>query len=82
MTLNAFTKAQVAEHNSSKSLWVIIHGKVYDLTKFFQTHPGGEEVLLGAAGTDATVDYDKADHSMDAKDYMTDYLIGKISEDK
>ena len=80
MNLNVFTKAQVAQHNSSKSLWVIIHGKVYDLTKFYETHPGGDEVILKVAGTDASVDYDKADHSMDAKEYMLDYLIGKVSD--
>lgn len=32
--LKRYTKAQVAEHNSLKSAWVIIDDKIYDLTKF------------------------------------------------
>lgn len=27
-----------------------IHGKVYDVTKFLEEHPGGEEVMLEVAG--------------------------------
>lgn len=29
-----FTRAQVAEHNKPHDLWVIVNGKVYDLTDF------------------------------------------------
>lgn len=39
-------RSTVAEHNSSASAWIILHDKVYDVTKFLSEHPGGEEVLL------------------------------------
>ncbi|GAA6052900.1 hypothetical protein JCM3770_004399 [Rhodotorula araucariae] len=50
--------ADVAAHNSRESLWMIIHGKVYDLTDFAPSHPGGERILLKYAGKDATDEYD------------------------
>ncbi|GAA6001507.1 FMN-dependent alpha-hydroxy acid dehydrogenase [Rhodotorula paludigena] len=52
------TGADVAKHNSKASLWMIIHGKVYDLTEFAPSHPGGERILLKYAGKDATEEYD------------------------
>lgn len=29
-----FTLAEVAEHNTNKSTWIIIHNNVYDVTEF------------------------------------------------
>lgn len=44
MATKIFTLAQVAEHNTVEDLYFVIHGKVYDVTKFAADHPGGEEV--------------------------------------
>lgn len=33
---------------------MILHGKVYDLTKFLPEHPGGQKIILKYAGRDAT----------------------------
>ncbi|KAG0163237.1 hypothetical protein DFQ28_000261 [Apophysomyces sp. BC1034] len=50
---------EVAKHNTkSYDLWLIIHGKVYDLTEFVSQHPGGPNVILKYAGKDATDAYD------------------------
>uniref|UniRef100_A0A060T3D8 L-lactate dehydrogenase (cytochrome) n=1 Tax=Blastobotrys adeninivorans TaxID=409370 RepID=A0A060T3D8_BLAAD len=45
---------EIAEHNSKESCWVVIHGKVYDVTEFLPNHPGGEKIILQYAGKDAT----------------------------
>lgn len=37
------------------------------MLKFHLQHPGGEEVLIEAAGKDATVDFDDVGHSISAK---------------
>ncbi|KAJ5450483.1 Hydroxyacid oxidase 2 [Penicillium daleae] len=53
-----FDAAEVAKHNSPKSCWVILYGKVYDVTDFVSDHPGGANVILRLAGKDATEEYD------------------------
>ena len=51
---------------------------MYDVTKFLEQHPGGEEVLLDLAGRDATTDFNDVGHSEEAHKLMKDYLIGKL----
>ena len=48
---------EVAKHNSRSSCWVIIFGKVYDVTDFLDSHPGGAQIILQYAGKDATAEY-------------------------
>ncbi|KAI9730551.1 MAG: hypothetical protein M1834_005792 [Cirrosporium novae-zelandiae] len=50
--------AEVANHNTPDSCWVILYGKVYDVTKFLSKHPGGSKIILRLAGKDATEQYD------------------------
>ncbi|CAI2179633.1 19778_t:CDS:1 [Funneliformis geosporum] len=49
---------EISEHNKREDCWVIIHGKVYDLTNFLPEHPGGIKVILNQAGKDATAAFD------------------------
>lgn len=45
---------EVAEHNKADDLWIVVDGKVYDVTRFLSRHPGGPEVMLAMGGVDAT----------------------------
>ncbi|KAF8402090.1 hypothetical protein HHK36_013042 [Tetracentron sinense] len=73
-----FSLAQVSEHNTSKDCWLIINGKVYDVTKFLEDHPGGDEVLLSATGKDATDDFEDVGHSSTARAMMDEYYVGEM----
>nr|AAT84459.1 cytochrome b5 isoform Cb5-B [Vernicia fordii] len=73
-----FTLAQVSQHNNPKDCWLIIGGKVYDVTKFLDDHPGGDEVLLSATGKDATDDFEDVGHSLSAREMMDQYYVGEI----
>ncbi|GIK02596.1 hypothetical protein Aspvir_006652 [Aspergillus viridinutans] len=53
-----FDAAEVAKHNTPDSCWVILYGKVYDVTDFLSEHPGGARIILKLAGKDATEEYD------------------------
>jgi hypothetical protein len=41
-----FTRGEVARHNTDEDLWVIINGRVYDLTVWLNFHPGGRDPLI------------------------------------
>lgn len=34
-----FTMQDVAEHNTSSDIYMVVHDKVYDCTKFLDEHP-------------------------------------------
>lgn len=54
----AYTYAEVQQHRSPDSCWVVLYGNVYDVTSFLSEHPGGAKIILQLAGTDATEEYD------------------------
>lgn len=64
------TTDEVSQHNSKDSCWVIVHGKVYDVTEFLPEHPGGEKIILKYAGKDATKKFDP----IHPKDVLDKYL--------
>ncbi|KAJ8386159.1 hypothetical protein AAFF_G00176670 [Aldrovandia affinis] len=70
--------SEVEERNTFKSTWIIINHKVYDVTKFLDEHPGGEEVLREQAGGDATENFEDVGHSSDAREMAKDLLIGEL----
>ena len=79
--VNYYTLEEIQKHKDSKSTWVILHHKVYDLTKFLEEHPGGEEVLREQAGGDATENFEDVGHSTDARDLSKTYIIGELHPD-
>jgi len=75
------TRAEVKEHNNSGSAWLILDDRVYDITKFLDEHPGGEEVLLEQAGEDGTEAFEDVGHSSDARQMRDQFLIGELCEE-
>ncbi|XP_012287173.1 cytochrome b5 isoform X2 [Orussus abietinus] len=82
-TTNTYTRLEVAKHKDTKETWIIIHNKVYDVTKFLNEHPGGEEVIQEQSGRDATEAFEDVGHSSDARQMMEPYQIGElVKEDR
>lgn len=75
-----FTREELKSRNSREDAILIIHNGVYDVTKFLDEHPGGEEVLLELAGKDATEPFEDVSHSSDARSLMKKYKIGELVE--
>jgi alkylation response protein AidB-like acyl-CoA dehydrogenase/predicted heme/steroid binding protein len=73
-----FTKEDVAKHNTAEDCWIIVHNKVYDVTKFLSEHPGGKKVLVNVAGKDATKQFDQFHKGDILTKYGPPLLIGEI----
>ncbi|CAD5166440.1 cytochrome b5-like [Musa acuminata AAA Group] len=75
-----YTLAEVSAHNSAHDCWLVIDGKVYDVTKFLDDHPGGDEVLVSSTGKDATDDFEDVGHSTAARAMLDEYYVGEIDD--
>nr|GAT45009.1 predicted protein [Mycena chlorophos] len=72
----------VAQHNSRESCWIIVHGKVYDVTEFLDEHPGGSKIILKYAGKDATAEYDPIHPPNAIKDNLpAEKHLGEVEPD-
>jgi hypothetical protein len=79
-TETGITRAQVEMRNSKSACWSIIDGKVYDLTRWIGSHPGGESYILFICGKDGTNSF-KAQHSGRPNPVarLADFLIGDLA---
>ena len=66
---------------ASKSYWIVIHDKVYDVTKWLDDHPGGEDILMENSGTDASEPWEDIGHSSEAREKMKKYRIGELRQE-
>ena len=46
---------EITQHDKQEDCWLVLEGKVYDVTKWARHHPGGRLILSYHAGRDATV---------------------------
>ncbi|PIA33788.1 hypothetical protein AQUCO_04000089v1 [Aquilegia coerulea] len=62
-----YSLKEAGEHNTRDDCWVVVDGKVYDVSSYLDEHPGGDDVLLKATG-----------HSKDAIQLMEEFCIGEL----
>ncbi|KAI9771309.1 MAG: hypothetical protein M1840_002279 [Geoglossum simile] len=70
---------EVSSHNISTDAWVVVNGKVYDVTKFMLVHPGGAEPILRYAGKDATKAYNEVHVPSTIETFPQPKIVGQIS---
>ncbi|XP_077983839.1 E3 ubiquitin-protein ligase HERC2-like [Glandiceps talaboti] len=73
-------KADLENHNKDGGLWIVIHGKVYDVKDFQSQAPCGSDTLLNFAARDATEDFEEAQHSSEAREMMQAFFVGVYVE--
>jgi cytochrome b involved in lipid metabolism len=80
----SYTMAEVAPHSSATDCWMVISGKVYNVTDEVTKHPGGSAMLQGC-GKDATSMFDSKPgsgkpHSSNAQAQLQNYYIGDLKQ--
>jgi hypothetical protein len=75
--------SELAKHSVRTDCWLLIHGKVYDVTRYIDAHPGGARSIVSTCGTDATTAFDTKGgegkpHSAFANGLLADYYIGDL----
>jgi len=75
-----YTSADLAKHASKNSCWSAVGGSVYDLTQWIAKHPGGQGVIEGMCGRDATSAFN-GQHAGASKpaNFLAQYKIGKFA---
>ncbi|KAL5558335.1 hypothetical protein UlMin_034546 [Ulmus minor] len=76
-TSKTYSMSEVKKHNSPQSAWIVVHGHIYDCTRFVNDHPGGADSILINAGTDCTEEFE-AIHSDKAQKMLEGYRIGEL----
>jgi len=70
---------EVSKHNTKDDLWICIKGKVYNLSKYIQYHPGGTLPILNVAGKDVTDIFDNFHPNIIYKK-LPSYFVGIVSQ--
>eukprot|EP00371_Babesia_bovis_P000474 XP_001609121.1 cytochrome b5-like Heme/Steroid binding domain containing protein [Babesia bovis T2Bo] len=73
--------AEVAKHTSETDCWIIFKGKVYDITRYLDTHPGGRDHLLAFAGMDVTEEFMDTHPWVNAEFLLKSLLVGDLNTD-
>jgi cytochrome b involved in lipid metabolism len=69
-----FDASEVVLHNGpERGYWMVIRGRVYDVTEFMHLHPGGQKILAAYAGLDASRAYAAVRHDVSPE---VDALLG------
>jgi len=75
---SGYTMEEVAKHTTKGDCWVVLSGKVLNVTNFLSQHPGGELAILTFAGKDATAEFDMIHPPDVVGKYAPDAIIGVL----
>lgn len=78
-----YSREEVSRHDRADDAWVIVDGRVYDVTLFLDTHPGGIGVTESHLGTDISDVIRSEDvhkHTRTAFELMDKYCIGILED--
>lgn len=75
------SKAQLSRRKTGDAIWIALGKKVYDITKFLERHPGGREVLLEHAGTEADEAFSDVGHPSYALSLIEGSYLGDLKDE-
>ena len=75
--------SSVAKHNTISDCWIIVTGKVYDISGYASSHPGGTRNISNYCGKESTNTYDTkggrgGGHSTNAHQELDQFFLGNL----
>lgn len=74
-----YTLAEVAKHNTDGDAWVVVNGKVLDVTNFVDDHPGGKMAIMTFAGRDASEEFNMLHEKNVVEKFAPETIIGDLA---
>lgn len=73
------TEEELEKHNKKDDCWICIRGFVYNVSPYMEYHPGGEDELMRAAGSDGTDLFDQVHRWVNYESMLKECLVGKMA---
>ncbi|XP_034654756.1 cytochrome b5 reductase 4 [Drosophila subobscura] len=74
------TRSELAQHNKVTDAWMAIRGRVFNVTRYMEFHPGGVDELLRGVGRDATALFDEVHAWVNYPQLLGKCYIGPLKE--
>ncbi|GAQ91894.1 hypothetical protein KFL_008770050 [Klebsormidium nitens] len=71
---------EVKLHKAEDDCWTVLRGKVFNITPYFNFHPGGQKMLKLAAGKDCTQLFDKYHMWVNAEFLLEKCWLGVLDQ--
>lgn len=73
------TEEELKKHNKKDDCWICIRGFVYNVSPYMEYHPGGEDELMRAAGSDGTDLFDQVHRWVNYESMLKECLVGRMA---
>lgn len=73
------TEEELKTHNKKDDCWICIRGLVYNVSPYMEYHPGGEDELMRAAGTDGTDLFNEVHRWVNYESMLKECLVGRMA---
>ncbi|KAH8401772.1 hypothetical protein KR009_007794 [Drosophila setifemur] len=74
------TKSELALHNKASDAWMALRGRVFNVTRYMDFHPGGVDELMRGVGRDATKLFDEVHAWVNYPQLLGKCYIGPLKE--
>lgn len=73
---------EVGRHARAEDCWIVVRGKVYDVTTYIPSHPTAARAITDVCGREATAAFETKNrgrpHSPEAWQLLARYLVGEV----
>ena len=76
------TVEEVAKHNKKGDVWVVLNGRILNVSNLLSLHPGGKLAILTFGGKDAATEFDMIHPPDVVEKYAPDAIFGVLGSGK